>query len=222
MIRIDFQNQVVILVGADKVEFYAPKDVLTRCSWFFRAALSVNWQEGQENRVELPEEVPDTFSTFLQWAFCGSIILPEIKNPSFEDWTAKFIELYILADKVGATELKNGVIDQLHDYWDEMKMWEMPDDALDKLLPDPCKLRDFYAAHLAYNIDTTQFEDADEYAKFIAVPPSFLVKVMKRWVYEDRDHMYLKANAFYEHDELVDAAKAVSYTHLTLPTKRIV
>jgi len=104
-----------VLVGPNKKEFIAHKDILCKQSPFFKAALDSKWIEGETKRVSLPEDDPSIFSGFLQWAYTRKIIhsASQTDKGTAEEIYHEFAKLYVLADKLGVVALKNRVIDEI-------------------------------------------------------------------------------------------------------------
>jgi len=104
---------VTIKVGANKVEFNAPKNSLCAASPFFRSAFTHDWAEKQQGMLHLAEDKPQTFSILLQWILSGSIVLrnePTAATKRKDEWFS-LLDLYVLADRLGMTSLKNDVMD---------------------------------------------------------------------------------------------------------------
>lgn len=62
---------VVLHVGPAAVVFYAPEATLCRVP-FFRAALQGGFREATEKQMNMPEDTPEIFATFLEHLFTGS------------------------------------------------------------------------------------------------------------------------------------------------------
>jgi len=104
---------VTIKVGANKVEFNAPKNSLCAASPFFRSAFTHDWAEKQQGMLHLAEDKPQTFSILLQWILSGSIVLrnePTAAIKRRDEWLS-LLDLYVLADRLAMTSLKNEVMD---------------------------------------------------------------------------------------------------------------
>ncbi|KAJ9620969.1 hypothetical protein H2203_007556 [Taxawa tesnikishii (nom. ined.)] len=78
----DFHTFATVIVGtpgcksAPQTEFRLHKEVLTRASPFFAAALNGAFAEGMDQTVKLPEEKPDIFEWFVQWLYSGTLTTP--------------------------------------------------------------------------------------------------------------------------------------------------
>ena len=84
--------------------FYTHINLLKEKSDYFRAALSLNFQEGIIQQVDLPEHNSHSFGFFVEWAYQGT----------FESCcSAELIDVWILADKLMAPKLQNDAIDRL-------------------------------------------------------------------------------------------------------------
>lgn len=60
--------------------FTVHKDLLTKASPFFEAALDGAFAEGLDQAVKLPEEKPESFEWFVWWLYTGSLTTPWSAN----------------------------------------------------------------------------------------------------------------------------------------------
>ncbi|KAI9796507.1 MAG: hypothetical protein M1835_003841 [Candelina submexicana] len=76
----------------------------------FRGALSGSFEEARDNIVVLSDDSVDTFRSFYGWLYTQQL------QPSNEQelTSSKLVKLYVLADKIGATMLKNQIIDSIN------------------------------------------------------------------------------------------------------------
>jgi hypothetical protein len=68
-----FQNQIKVIVGAEKAEVFISIDLVTQHSEFFKKACSDQWESGRTKTVVLDHEEPEIFEVFLNWMYTGSI-----------------------------------------------------------------------------------------------------------------------------------------------------
>jgi hypothetical protein len=68
-----FQNQVKVIVGAEKAEVFISIDLLTQHSGYFKGACNEQWNSGRTKTVILDHEEPEIFEVFLNWLYTGSI-----------------------------------------------------------------------------------------------------------------------------------------------------
>lgn len=98
---------------AGEAKFAVHKDVLTKVSPFFKAALSDMWAAGKDV-LDLPEDDPVLLAMAIHWAYWKEIMLPtSLSMEEPVEVMLTLVALYILADKFGFTALKNLVLDFL-------------------------------------------------------------------------------------------------------------
>ncbi|GIZ37637.1 hypothetical protein CKM354_000107900 [Cercospora kikuchii] len=104
-------NIITITVGQgpESEKFLVHDFLLKENSKFFEAALNRQWIEGQEKKVNLPDDDPLIFSIYADWLFTGKIASkPEqLEQPEYEvnwpDVSEEQIiqaELYVLGEKL--------------------------------------------------------------------------------------------------------------------------
>lgn len=85
---------------------------------FFKAACSKQWNEATEREVQLPEIEVEVFDDYLHLAHNGKVETLEQGSASDDGFVAamwsKYIELWIAADRLLDSELRNAVIDAVH------------------------------------------------------------------------------------------------------------
>jgi hypothetical protein len=115
---------VTVLVGPEKKLFVVHRDLLIYHSDFFRAALTGNFKEAENNIVALRDDEPHIFEFFVHWLYHKE--LPTKANAPAEllkDWdTGDFADsfkidnifrLYVLGDKRGVANLKLATLAEL-------------------------------------------------------------------------------------------------------------
>ena len=93
--------------GASKT-WHLPKELLTKSSPFFAAALNGNFQEAQSKVVNLPEDNIGAFESFVQWLYVGEITLDNCihtgddhDNHNCLDFTFQtLVQAWLLGDKL--------------------------------------------------------------------------------------------------------------------------
>jgi hypothetical protein len=68
-----FQNQLKVIVGAEKTEVFISVDLVTQHSKFFKGACNEQCNSGRTKTVILEHEEPEIFEVFLNWMYTGSI-----------------------------------------------------------------------------------------------------------------------------------------------------
>jgi hypothetical protein len=91
-----FQNQLKVIVGAEKAEVFISIDLVTQHSGFFKGACNEQWNSGRTKTVILDHEEPEIFGVFLNWLYTGSI-----------QSSVDFVELQEL-DRRGGKDFDNG------------------------------------------------------------------------------------------------------------------
>lgn len=113
--RLDFSNEITVLVGAEEKRFNLQADFLTRRSKFFEAACTQRFQEGLEKLIRLPEVKSELFAVYLQWAYTGEIVVLDPEAAAKDDKGSRtyyeLTRLYILADMLDDKLLRNTIID---------------------------------------------------------------------------------------------------------------
>jgi hypothetical protein len=94
-----------IAVGPDDIPFDAHIELICDCSPFFDNLLKHRFTEPQAKIIPLPDDDPDTFMEFLNWAYRGQIL-----DDKFSPKWIELCRLWVLADKLGVRELQNLVI----------------------------------------------------------------------------------------------------------------
>lgn len=106
--RRTMNNVFTVTVGTgDDAEVFLVHDfLLKQTSKFFQTALKAEWKEGQEKKVDLPEDKPEAFGVYTEWLLHGKIT-PGTGKPT-EDLTSYDItlehlllaDLYVLGEKL--------------------------------------------------------------------------------------------------------------------------
>jgi len=60
---------VSVLVGKERKEFIVHKKLICQASKFFNDAFTGPFKEGQENKMDMPEDDPEVFSCFIDWLY---------------------------------------------------------------------------------------------------------------------------------------------------------
>ncbi|CAK1360060.1 unnamed protein product [Cercospora beticola] len=73
--RRTMNNVFTVTVGTgDDAEVFLVHDfLLKQSSKFFQTALKEEWREGQEKKVDLPEDKPEAFGVYTEWLLQGKI-----------------------------------------------------------------------------------------------------------------------------------------------------
>jgi hypothetical protein len=98
--------------------FTVPKALLCNSSTYFRAALNGPFIEGQTQTIDLDDEDPSIFRTYVAWLYQKQLnsqdIEEELDDP--QDFGLHVAEVIVFADKRDVSELKNDAISMLLTY----------------------------------------------------------------------------------------------------------
>ena len=90
------------------------KGLLCYQSGYFKAALSEDFKEGQENEIILDDEDLETVESFNEWLYTGK--LPPANDKAREVLGYVLCKLYVFGEKRLVPELQNAIIDNLAFY----------------------------------------------------------------------------------------------------------
>lgn len=108
---------VSILVGQQRSQYSAHKEILiTRCP-FFAKCLSVGMKEANSNEVEFPDDTCLAFNLFFLWIYFEQAPVPN----SHEDVLGA-MHAWILADKFCMCDWQNVLIDGIMVFWSKTGM----------------------------------------------------------------------------------------------------
>ncbi|KAK3642403.1 hypothetical protein LTR56_010756 [Elasticomyces elasticus] len=102
-VRDDFTEHLRVLVGEEKQEFMVHKDLVITRSPFFKAAVAERWNTDPAKGIELPDDKPTVFASYLQCLYLGTVHTEEDEEEVYN--------IYILADKLGDLTSANVVMD---------------------------------------------------------------------------------------------------------------
>lgn len=98
--------------------FTIPKALLCNSSAYFKAALNGPFIEGQTQTIDLDDEEPSIFRTYVAWLYQGQLNSQDIEEALDDphDFDLHIAELIVFADKRDICELKNDAISMLLNY----------------------------------------------------------------------------------------------------------
>jgi hypothetical protein len=93
-----------------------PKALISHYSPFLKAACSRDFKEGQENRINLPEDDAAVFALFVEWMYYDdyTTIPPAFTPPDVARKTNVNAECWVLGDKLLCTEFKKFAMNRLY------------------------------------------------------------------------------------------------------------
>ena len=102
---------VEVLVGGEE-SFTVHESLLRQGSPFFDKILSDNWKEATRQKIELPEELPGTFTIYVSWLYRSQIptIPKRLGEPSE---FLRLVQAYVFGDKIQARAFQNKIIDAI-------------------------------------------------------------------------------------------------------------
>ncbi|KAK5717563.1 hypothetical protein LTR17_016006 [Elasticomyces elasticus] len=109
--KYDFTEHLRVLVGEAKQEFMVHKDLITTRSPFFKAAAAARWNSDPAKDIELPDDKPAVFASYLQCLYMGPV-LTEVRS---------LVDLYVLADKLGDLTSMNAAVDCIVQFYENHK-----------------------------------------------------------------------------------------------------
>jgi hypothetical protein len=107
---------VDIYLGPDRVHFHVHQKLLCQVSPVFDKMFNGYFQEAENKSAILPEDDPETFDTFLRWAYSNALSdvnMKESKTNSGPLWAR--IKLFCFAEKYCADALMDYAIDSIMD-----------------------------------------------------------------------------------------------------------
>ncbi len=105
-----FESVVFVDVGSEHQRYAIHKGLLCSRSGYFKAALTGNFREAEDQVVTLDDEDPETFRRFNAWLYTD--VLVEDADPGTRSWSSLF-NIYIFAEKRIIPLLQNTVIDSI-------------------------------------------------------------------------------------------------------------
>jgi hypothetical protein len=109
-------DMVQLFVGSNRKLFSVYKKPLCSASEFFDKAFNGPFAEASSNRMDLPEDTPETFSMFVAWLYNRKRDLySDLEHCDTISGTDELIKLYASADAKRCNALKNIVMDTLQD-----------------------------------------------------------------------------------------------------------
>ncbi|KAI9762830.1 MAG: hypothetical protein M4579_000183 [Chaenotheca gracillima] len=104
---------VDVYVGPNKQHWRLHRELLRYVGRFFSRALSQDYREGQNSRIDFPEDDPEGFKLFVVWLYRGD--LPPLINATWDGvpLMRQHLELYYFADKLCIPSLQNKAIDEI-------------------------------------------------------------------------------------------------------------
>ncbi|KAK5739077.1 hypothetical protein LTR17_005597 [Elasticomyces elasticus] len=100
---------IEVVVGPEKSIFYVHEKLLRARSAFFEAALNKEWKEGQDKKVELPEDDASTFGRYIHYLYSGKLAVTQ-EGTTGNDLLAW---LYVLGEKLIDPAFQDRVIDAI-------------------------------------------------------------------------------------------------------------
>ena len=180
-------------MGPDEAKFTVQKTFLTKSSAFFETCCNGKWKEGETKTIPLPEDDPETFSTYLQWLYTGEVVVadgqdedvPKDLETRVERTRPYYMSIMALAgfaDKYNDVAFSNAVNDLLLNIMHKFRIGPGAACLIKAYctLPKGSTTLALLADHFAAYADPEQLEnDVSKY------PPAFLGQV---WITMRRRH----------------------------------
>ncbi len=109
-------DKVSVSVGPNNVTWQLPIALLVSQSPYFRKALSGDWKEKKEGRIDLSDQNVNAFELVLQYLFTGRIDVLELSTKEKpHTWTSirPHIRLYALAEYLQMPKLADLTMDKI-------------------------------------------------------------------------------------------------------------
>lgn len=110
--------RVNIYVGSKRKYYQIHQRFLSETSRFFKSILKHDFKEKSDNEISLSEEDPAVFDRFVRWAQYRKMM---VSTPCNSNTCKRTLELYVMADKFCAEELKNEAVDEVRKYYETCK-----------------------------------------------------------------------------------------------------
>jgi hypothetical protein len=94
--------------------FIIPKALLCNSSPYFKAALNGTFIEGQTQSIDLDDEAPSIFRTYVAWLYQGHLNSRDLDDPG--DFGLHIAQVLVFADKRNIRELEDDAISMLLSY----------------------------------------------------------------------------------------------------------
>jgi BTB/POZ domain len=146
---------VTIYVGIDRKVYMFHKDLLVSKCPYLRACLAGGFRDSKSNEIFLSEYLPEAFNCLVKWLYTGAVSSVE----RISDARTVF-HSYVRGDAFLVTELKNDLMDGMHQLYTRQFMDVQPLNLLAKNEVFNVQLRDFVLEQFAYDL-----LDDDDYSK---------------------------------------------------------
>ncbi|KAJ9636600.1 hypothetical protein H2204_005200 [Knufia peltigerae] len=112
------QDYVQIFVGESKKPTYCHKALICACSRFFACAFLGPYEEGSQNKMNLPEEEPRLFQIFLEWLYERPLSLDAYMDYFEIDADQMYLDIFHMAHRLAVDKLCAVALYELHDMFD--------------------------------------------------------------------------------------------------------
>jgi hypothetical protein len=140
-------------VGVDRTHFTVHEKSICSFSPFFDKAVNGPWRESMTKTVDLPDDEPEIFAELLRWLYGHTAADNHNRNWFYfpRNWSSvlwlKLCKLWVLADKLGVSDLQNCVIKQMANSYRSLdgRIWPPPPNYIydNKTLKPPLQIRAF-------------------------------------------------------------------------------
>jgi hypothetical protein len=172
VIRIDYKDEVIFLLGKDEKRFVTHVDLVKEASGFIRDSLKGCWKEGEEKTIRLPEQSAVAFNIYLD--FCYRQVIDLRRSGEEKGWQGatykkerfqRLVKSYVLGDMLRDDVFCNALIDAWFDLrsQEEITMEVETINTIFDRLPERSKLRLLVAHEAAYGISKDAFKEALPY-----------------------------------------------------------
>ena len=174
-----------IEAGPERAKFTVHKEILLEKAAYFRAALSGNFLEGQEDTLKWPDVDSQLLPLFIGWVYSG-----EIRNGPTDINFDTLAKLYVFADSHNILGLKNATADAIRHNIDETFQSATPrSNFLSRMrslgylwlnLPESDIVRTLVSGGIAYFMQRYHKLQTTEARKLNQLPKGLLIDCMRR------------------------------------------
>jgi hypothetical protein len=106
-------NAITVYVGDEKAAFTIHRGPICQVSAYFKRLFDGYFKESSEKEVTLKEHMPESFDQFLSFAYSGTLDYAPFRGLNEEKTWMAYGRLYVLADYLQVTELKDTITGHL-------------------------------------------------------------------------------------------------------------
>lgn len=197
--RINFAEDIEVLVGPSKTRFHVHKDIICPHSTFFRAASSQRWNENA-HPIELPEDTPEIFNAYLLCVYKNPDVFDGLCSNNEDERTkgqCNLLKVYALADKLGDLISVNGIVDVLLESMCDTGETPHPSviELALALFPEGTPMHQLFVDHFVHEAPASEVKRLCESK---AIPRQFLGSILVEKTKLESDHQEETINKVFD------------------------